>query len=230
MRRLLRMASRRGSRKGDTAMSRSFLIASLVAAGFGSRDPLAPDVLKATTATDDHGSGTTLFETFRQDHSITLAGHRSHSSHSSHSSHRSGSGGGHYSHSSHTSHRSSTGGGGTYTPSPVYSPPSSSGSSDNNSGSTYPGSKPSTLYNSPDASASAPLKALSGRSELFKTIVKRVQIALLAHGVFSGSIDGDVGPATRKALRAYQGKYGLKQTGTITPETLDSLKISSSPQ
>jgi peptidoglycan hydrolase-like protein with peptidoglycan-binding domain len=45
--------------------------------------------------------------------------------------------------------------------------------------------------------------------------------------VFSGSIDGDVGPATRKALRTYQS--GLKPTGTITPETLDSLKISSSP-
>ncbi|MDK2770380.1 MAG: peptidoglycan-binding protein [Sphingomonas sp.] len=216
-------------------MSRTFLIASLVAAGFGSRDPLAPDVLKATTATDDRGGGTTLFETFRQDHSITLADHRSHRSHSSHSSHRSGSGGhySHSSHSSHTSHRSSTGGGGTYSPAPapVYSPPSSSGSSDDSSGSTYRGSTPSTLYGSPDASATsaAPLKALPGRSELFKTIVKRVQIALLAHGVFSGTIDGDVGPATRKALRAYQTKYALKQTGTITPETLDSLKISSNP-
>jgi His-Xaa-Ser repeat protein HxsA len=211
-------------------MSRTFLIASLVAAGFGSRDPLAADVLKATTATDDRGNGTTLFETFRQDHSITLADHRSHRSHSSHSSHRS-SGGGHYSHSSHsshTSHRSSTGG--SYDPAPVYSPPSSSRSSDD-SGSTNQGSTPSTLYGSPDASAtsSEPLKALPGRSELFKTIVKRVQIALLAHGVFSGTIDGDVGPATRKALRAYQAKYGLKQTGTITPETLDSLKIPSSP-
>lgn len=213
-------------------MSRTFLIASLVAAGFGTRDPLAADVLKATTASDDRGNGTTLFETFRQDHSITLADHRSHRSHSSHSSHRS-SGGGHYSHSSHTSHRSSTGGGGTYNPAPapVYSPPSSSGSSGDSSGSTYQDSTPSKLYGSPDTSAarSEPLKPLPGRSELFKTIVKRVQIALLAHGVFSGSIDGDVGPATRKALRAYQGKYGLKQTGTITPETLDSLKVSSSP-
>ncbi|WP_158258116.1 peptidoglycan-binding protein [Sphingopyxis lindanitolerans] len=214
-------------------MSRTFLIASLVAAGFGSRDPLAPDVLKATTATDDRGNGTTLYETFRQDHSITLADHRSHRSHSSHSSHRSSSGGhySHSSHSSHTSHRSSTGGsGGSYDPAPVYSPPpSSSGSSNDNSGSTYQGATPSTLYSSPDAASSEPLKALPGRSELFKTIVKRVQIALLAHGVFSGTIDGDVGPATRKALRAYQSKYGLKTTGTITPETLDSLKVSSSP-
>jgi His-Xaa-Ser repeat protein HxsA len=210
-------------------MSRTFLIASLVAAGFGTRDPLAADVLKATTATDDRGSGTTLFETFRQDHSITLADHRSHRSHSSHSSHRS-SGGGHYSHSSHTSHRSSTGGGGSYDPAPVYSPPpSSSGSSGSDPGSNYQRSKPSTLYEAPDAGASASLKALPGRSELFKKIVKRVQIALLAHGVFSGSIDGDVGPATRKALRTYQSKFGLKPTGTITPETLDSLKISSSP-
>jgi len=212
-------------------MSRTFLIASLVAAGFGSRDPLAADVLKATTATGDHGTCTTLFETFRQNHNITLAGHRSHRSHSSHSSHRS-SYGGHYSHSSHTSHRSSTGGsGGTYTPAPVYSPPSSSGSSGDNSGSTYRDTTPSTLYGSSGSSASSsePLKPLPGRSELFKTIVKRVQIALLAHGVFNGAIDGDVGPATRKALRTYQGKRGLKQTGTITPETLDSLKVPSTP-
>jgi His-Xaa-Ser repeat protein HxsA len=212
-------------------MSRAFVIASLLAAGFGSRDVLAADVFRATTGSDDRSNRTTLFETFRQDHEVTLADHRSHRSHSSHSSHRSGSGG-HY---SHSSHRSSTGGYGNYSPAPVYTPPpTATSSADTASSRTQGSSDVSSVYSSPDAvsatTSQAPLKALSGRSELFKSIVKRVQIGLLAHGLFNATIDGNVGPATRKALRAYQSKFGLAQTGTITPETLDSLKIPSSAE
>ncbi|MEI9899147.1 MAG: peptidoglycan-binding domain-containing protein [Hyphomicrobium sp.] len=79
----------------------------------------------------------------------------------------------------------------------------------------------------PETSPEAKLPALSGRTERFAAIVRRVQIALLAQGFFNGPISGTVGPVTRAALRRFQTSRGLEATGTITPQTLDALKISS---
>jgi His-Xaa-Ser repeat protein HxsA len=185
----------------------------MVAAGFGAHEPGQAALTEAAAAgTDDLSSGT-LFEVFKQDHAVTLAQHRSHRSHSSHRS--------------HTSHRSSTGGGGGYSPS--YTPPPA---------------PPSPVYTAPPAPpaptglmgsgrATPPprppgdLPTLSGRSERFIAIVRRVQIALLAQGYYRGSIDGVVGPGTRAALREFQSARGLSVTGTITPQTLDALMIAS---
>ncbi|WP_410010398.1 peptidoglycan-binding domain-containing protein [Phyllobacterium sp. A18/5-2] len=38
-------------------------------------------------------------------------------------------------------------------------------------------------------------------------------------------IDGVLGNDSRASLRKLQEDYGLKVTGTITPQTLDALKI-----
>ncbi|HYJ53132.1 MAG TPA: peptidoglycan-binding domain-containing protein [Allosphingosinicella sp.] len=209
-----------------------FLIPSLLAAGFGAQDGAQAAFTQATsTGTDDPNSGT-LLQTFKQDHFVTLAQHRSHSSHSSHSSHRSG-GGGHYSHSSHTSHRSSTGGYDPYPapapPPPVYSPPSPPPPP---AGPEIPRSTtpPGQLRATPPSETAAPdstLPALPGRSQRFAAIVRRVQIALMAQGFFEGPITGTVGPVTRAALRRFQAARQLAVTGTITPETLDALRVSS---
>lgn len=142
-----------------------------------------------------------VYQMFRQDHLFSLASHSSHRSHSSHSSHRSGSGGSYY-------------------PSPVYSPPAP----------VYtpaPARAPSRLYGtSPTPSVSSPsLPSLSGRTELFNDIVRRVQLGLQAFGYYEGTIDGVVGPGTKAALRQFQEAYSLKVTGTITPQVLDTLKI-----
>ena len=56
-----------------------------------------------------------------------------------------------------------------------------------------------------------------------------VQVALMGQGLFDGPIDGNVGPKTRAAIRQYQENQGLTVTGTITPETLDSLHVPSQP-
>lgn len=199
-----------------------FLIPSLLAAGFGAQDALHVAFAQATSPPSSDPNAGTLIQRFRQDHAVTLADHRSHSSHSSHSSHRSGSGG-HY---SHTSHRSSTGGYGSpvYTPPPDYSAPS-----------PPPPPLPQPLLSSPSPLATdratpprdGKLPALSGRTHRFTAIVKRVQIGLLAQGVYEGPIDGTVGPGTRSALRRFQTVRGLGATGTITPETLDALRIAS---
>lgn len=207
-----------------------FLVSSLLAAGFGShQDAMASDFARATTRGVGEGERASLLRLFTQDHDVTLADHRSHRSHSSHSSHRSGSGGG--GHFSHTSHRSSTAGGytgsssGSYVPQAVYSPPVTPAPAPAPSHNT-----PQRLF-SPETRASAPpadgLPSLSGRTKRFQSIVKRVQIALLARDLYTGSIDGIVGPGLRSALRQFQRSKGLSATGTITPETLDGLMVTS---
>jgi peptidoglycan hydrolase-like protein with peptidoglycan-binding domain len=68
---------------------------------------------------------------------------------------------------------------------------------------------------------------LSGRTKRFASIVRRVQIALLARELYVGPIDGIVGPRLRAALRKFQGQRSLAVTGTITPQTLDALMVPS---
>jgi His-Xaa-Ser repeat protein HxsA len=81
-----------------------------------------------------------------------------------------------------------------------------------------------TLRATPPTTA-AP-KPLSGRSELFNSIVRRVQLGLLAYGYYDGPINGVVGPQMRKALKQFQTAFHMSATGTITPEVLDALKVS----
>jgi len=58
--------------------------------------------------------------------------------------------------------------------------------------------------------------------------VKSVQKMLKKLGFYSGSIDGDYGSGTKKAVKAFQKKYGLKQTGNVNSSTLKKLKSASS--
>lgn len=196
-------------------MTKRFLIPSLLAAGFGNHDPLQAAITDATATSGDDPGNASLFQIFRQDHRVTLAQHRSHRSHRSHSSHRSSTGG----------YRAPV-----YTPPPVYSPPARPAQP------TPPRSTaPQTLVSPPaptgQVRATAPqgdaLQILPGRSAQFAAIVRRVQLALMGQGFFEGPITGTVGPLTRAALRRFQTARRLAVTGTITPETLDALRVSS---
>jgi His-Xaa-Ser repeat protein HxsA len=189
-----------------------FLISTLAAAGFGSTHPLQAAITAATgprIGSGDDPNTAKLFRIFRQDHLYTLAGHASHSSHASHASHRSGSGGGSYPVYTPTP---------TYTPQPVYSAPAYT---------TTPAPAPTDTgtprATPPSADGSRPL---TGRSELFNSIVRRVQLGLLAYGYYDGPINGVVGPQMKKALKQFQASFHMKETGTITPEVLDALKVS----
>jgi His-Xaa-Ser repeat protein HxsA len=211
---------------------RSFLIPTLVAAGFTvpAKGMVVPQGL-SPLANSEPDSGT-LLKLFKQDHAVVLADHRSHSSHSSHrSSSGGGGGGGHYSHTSHASHRSSAGGAYEY-PAPAYVPPSIPAPAPRAQpqrpapliGSYGQGNSSSntTQYAAP----AQPTRTLSGRTNQFKAIVKRVQIALLARDLYVGAIDGEVGPALRSAIRQFQTAQNMSVTGTITPEVLDGLRVS----
>ena len=53
----------------------------------------------------------------------------------------------------------------------------------------------------------------------------QVQLALISYGYYTGPVDGVVDPTMRTALGRMQAEWGLKVTGTITPQVLDALKI-----
>ncbi len=192
-----------------------FLIPSLLAAGFGNHAHSA--MVQPTSGGNGDPEHPKLFDIFKQGHTVTLAQHRSHSSHSSGS-------GGHYSHSSHTSHRSSTSGyDGGYAP-PVYTTPSPTPPP-----APHPSIQPfrSAVTGEATPPRTENVPALSGRTERFKAIVKRVQIGLLAQGYYQDAIDGIVGPGMRAAIRQFQKARNLPVTGTITSEVLDALRVSS---
>lgn len=52
-----------------------------------------------------------------------------------------------------------------------------------------------------------------------------VQQALKRRGYYSGAIDGDIGPGSRSAIRAYQADRGLSVTGRIDSSLLRALGI-----
>lgn len=52
-----------------------------------------------------------------------------------------------------------------------------------------------------------------------------VQEALKRRGYYRGAVDGDIGPASRSAIRAYQSERGLSVTGRIDRSLLEALGI-----
>ena len=52
-----------------------------------------------------------------------------------------------------------------------------------------------------------------------------VQRELRRRGFYRGSLDGDIGPASRAAIRAYQAQRGLRVTGRIDSSLLRALGI-----
>lgn len=69
------------------------------------------------------------------------------------------------------------------------------------------------------------LKTLPGNSTKFKRIVEEVQVVLYVYGYYGDAIDGVVGPRLKAAISAFQRDYGVKETGTLTPETLDAMHV-----
>lgn len=84
------------------------------------------------------------------------------------------------------------------------------------------------------AGASNPNKAGQGPRSGFESHgmgqqeIQQAQEALKNQGHDPGPIDGIMGAQTRQALRAFQSKNGLKQTGTLDAETMQKLNIEGS--
>lgn len=52
-----------------------------------------------------------------------------------------------------------------------------------------------------------------------------VQRALARRGYYHGAIDGDIGPGSRGAIRAFQADHGMVVTGEINPPLLRALGL-----
>lgn len=57
------------------------------------------------------------------------------------------------------------------------------------------------------------------------SLASDVQSSLRRKGYYGGSIDGDIGPGSRAAIRSYQRDHGLAVTGRIDSSLLRSLGI-----
>lgn len=57
-----------------------------------------------------------------------------------------------------------------------------------------------------------------------KPSAEDIQKALKNAGVYTGSIDGKIGPKTKKAIEEFQSKNGLTADGKVGPRTWDKLK------
>lgn len=56
-------------------------------------------------------------------------------------------------------------------------------------------------------------------------VVVGAQTVLMRRGYYRSGIDGVFGPGTEFALRAYQARFGIVQTGRLDPETLASMGL-----
>ncbi len=53
---------------------------------------------------------------------------------------------------------------------------------------------------------------------------KQIQVALKNAGLYSGNIDGKLGPASKKAIETFQANNGLKVDGKVGPKTWAALE------
>jgi LysM repeat protein len=78
--------------------------------------------------------------------------------------------------------------------------------------------------------AAAVALALAGPAAASQSArIAALQVALRAHGLYPGSVDGISGPLTRKALLTFQQKHGIRATGKIGMTTRCKLGTLGSP-
>jgi peptidoglycan hydrolase-like protein with peptidoglycan-binding domain len=65
--------------------------------------------------------------------------------------------------------------------------------------------------------------SLSTAANLSKDDVRQARLELRNMGLYNGSLDGVVGPETKRGLEQFQKNNGLKRTATLDPQTLDAL-------
>ena len=73
--------------------------------------------------------------------------------------------------------------------------------------------------NSESSSVELTLPQIPKLSGPYKPTNKDIQIALSNAGFYKGKIDGDIGLATKRAIRAFQAKNNLVVDGKVGPKT-----------
>ena len=57
------------------------------------------------------------------------------------------------------------------------------------------------------------------------SLASEVQQRLAVRGYYRGEVDGDIGPASRRAIAGYQDDHGLRATGRIDDDLIESLRL-----
>jgi peptidoglycan hydrolase-like protein with peptidoglycan-binding domain len=68
-------------------------------------------------------------------------------------------------------------------------------------------------------------KTANAEADAETATIQKAQKKLQKKGFYAGEIDGQVGPQTMSALKAYQREKGIPQTGALDARTLDELGI-----
>jgi len=74
-----------------------------------------------------------------------------------------------------------------------------------------------------ETSPSSPIAANLSAANLSKDDIRQAQLELRNMGLYNGSLDGIIGPETRRGLVQFQKDNGLHQTATLDPQTMDAL-------
>jgi len=74
-----------------------------------------------------------------------------------------------------------------------------------------------------ETSPSSPIAANLSAANLSKDDIRQAQLELRNMGLYSGSLDGVIGPETKRGLVQFQKDNGLHQTATLDPQTMNAL-------
>jgi peptidoglycan hydrolase-like protein with peptidoglycan-binding domain len=85
-----------------------------------------------------------------------------------------------------------------------------------------PGATPTTAAELKAEAQQAPAAAVETAANL--TREQQIQQALKNAGLYNGNIDGKIGPASKKAIEAFQKQNGLKVDGKVGPKTWMALE------
>ena len=207
---------------------KKFLVSSLLAAGFFNIAEASSDKnvkIEKFENVDLINNSKGLKSIAERNIPFTLMAHSSHGSHGSHGSHSSHSSSSHYSssHSSHASHASH---------SSHYSHGSIEGQNQNYSYQYKDQGIGRNLNSTPNETIlpRSPAivdtkKNIKGRSEEFRILTQRAQLALYGMGYYSGEIDGLMNNETVSSISKYQNKHKLKVTGSLSDELIAYLDI-----
>ena len=79
--------------------------------------------------------------------------------------------------------------------------------------------------NTAASSGTAPTTAAASGTSTPPGLIKQAQTELRNEGLYNGGIDGIIGPKTRDALKTYQQRQGLPQTGALDQATEQRMNL-----
>jgi len=86
---------------------------------------------------------------------------------------------------------------------------------------------PEVTPDSTDQSESVKIPEGSDKSQIIRVKVspEKIQRALKSAGVYTGPVDGKIGPGTKEAIVEFQKSHGLKADGVLGKKTWEELKV-----